>query len=416
MKKMIATLLTLSMLISAASGCAGKKSTDKTSWITMQDQQAGNLVSSEIDELRRAYSEFVFGVMKRCAEQADGTNVMISSDSLLLALEMAAAGAEGDTLKNIQDILVPGVGSEKALQFALDRMSSLRSDKLKIANSIWINQKFAPAVREEYINYVKEHFDAEAEALPFDKNAVSTINSWVNEKTDGMIPQLINDLDDKSDLMVLINAIAFESKWETGIAEESVYEETFCGTDGTETDTTFLHSNENIYISSDKAAGFIKPYEGGKYGFMAILPSDSEKDINAFMAELSAEDYWELWTSQTNKYKVHTSFPEFKSDYSKHMVEILQDMGMLSPFSGGADFSKMSESSASITEVIHKTHIEVDREGTKAAAATAIHMTLSLSVKETNVRYVRCDRPFAYAIVDMDTGLPVFLGTVASVN
>ena len=416
MKKTIAALLTASLLLSGMAGCARKTLSQETTQIHLEDVQSGNTKPANSEELRKAYSEFVFGVMKHCAEMANGKNVMISSDSLLFALEMAAAGADGKTLDEMLNTMIPGADKETAFQFAIERMHALESDSLKIANSAWLNQRLAPAVREEYLNYIKKELGSQVQNIPFDDQAVPTINSWVNEKTDGMIPSLIDNVDPDTELMVLINAICFDSKWETGYDDSDVVKQEFHQKDGQSTDVDFLRSDEKIYVSNGNAQGFIKPYEGGEFGFMAILPNDQDVDINRLMADLTSEEYWKLWESQSTDYKVKALLPEFSGDYKAEMIPILQSLGMHDAFTANADFSKMTDTPAFISQVIHKTHIEVNREGTRAAAATAITIRALGISHNSNERFVTCDRPFAYAIVDMNTGLPVFLGTVETVK
>ena len=149
---------------------------------------------------------------------------------------------------------------------------------------------------------------------------------------------------------------------------------------------------------------------------MTILPEDENVDINEFIANLTPEEYWEFWNSQDDSMEVYTVMPEFKSEYDIHLPAILSDMGMKDAFSDtDADFSNMTKKDVYISDVIHKTYIEVDRKGTKAAAATAVVMTEKCIAEPDPARYVTCDRPYAYAIVDKDTGLPVFLGTVETV-
>ena len=131
-----------------------------------------------------AYSKFIFEMMKRCAQDAKGENVLISPDSVLFAMNMTAAGANGNTLSQMMNTMVPGVDEPTAFGFAVNHMNSLKNDSLKIANSVWINQNKADSVYEDFLKYVRENFGAEVGTLEFGQGAVETINKWVEEQTE----------------------------------------------------------------------------------------------------------------------------------------------------------------------------------------------------------------------------------------
>ncbi|MBO4927217.1 MAG: serpin family protein [Clostridiales bacterium] len=431
MKKVIATLLSISMLIALPCGCTKKSGkTKRSSKPTKRSEEPGNASNSAIfkidpaeaakyseEELKKMYSQFVFGVMAICAKNANGRNVMISPDSILFALEMAAAGASGDTLDQMLQTLLPGADNPTAFQFAVERMNNLQGESLSIANSAWINENLADSVYEDYLEYVQKHFDAEIRTLPFNKAAVKTINDWVEDKTNGKIHDLISEVNN-DDLMVLINAIAFNGQWKLGYAEEDILDHVFTTTNGDEQEATFLYSREGTYLYSESATGFLKPYADEQYGFVVILPDDPTIDINEYIANLSPEEYWEFWNNRTANKEVYAMMPEFRSEYSVTLNDILCNMGMDLPFSiNKSDFSNLCKERVYISQAVHKTYIDVNRNGTEAAAATALTMTCGASIgEEQHTFYVTCDRPYAYAIVDLQTGLPVFLGTVESVK
>lgn len=397
---------------------AGDHPTDQTAIFELTNAQLPNNDVSE-DELKKAYSKFVFGVLQRCLAAADGKNVLISSDSILFAMEMAAAGANGDTLDQMLQTMLPGVPNEQGFQFAVDRMDALRSEHLQIANSAWINERDDVEVYDDYLSFVQKHFDAEIRSLKFDDNAVTAINKWVEAKTEGMIDQLIDNVS-SDELMILINAICFDAEWEDPFKESHVNDGYFYETDGTEHWVKFLSGNQEDakYLEGENATGFLKEYEGGKYAFLTILPDDEEADINEFMQDFTSDEYWELWESRTGAVALSYRFPEFKTEYSASMKKTLMDMGMEEAFGRNADFSNMTSAPVLIDDVIHKTYIEVTPKGTRAAAATAVEIrTHSASIADPfeEIKFVICDRPFAYAIVDTETGLPVFLGTVETV-
>ena len=441
MKKIVAILLTASMVLSMGTAC-GKKTkssvggkasvtretkaedpsdpsvlerTNGKQAIFQLANTSNTMQTMSEEELKKAYSQFIFALMKECASKDKGKNVMISPDSLLFCMQMCAAGADGDTLDQMMNTMIPGADNASAFQYSVNRMNSLQNDTLSIANSVWLNQKKAKFVYSDYLDYVKHHFDANVDIIEFDDTGVATINKWVSEKTDGMIKDLIDKLQ-ASGVMVLVNAIAFDGKWDITYDAGHIQTRDFTNGNGEKKEGKFLMSNEGVYLDNGKATGFIKVYEDGKYGFMTILPNDKSIDINDFMANMTPEEYWSFWENKDNFADVYALMPEFTSDYNIDLSDILPDMGMKDAFDERkADFSNMAhcENNVYISKVVQKTHIEVTREGTKAAAATAIYADETECIHEYHE--VICDRPYAYAIVDMETGLPVFLGTVEDI-
>jgi serpin B len=192
----------------------------------------------------------------------------------------------------------------------------------------------------------------------------------------------------------------------------------FYGLDG-ETDASMLSSTEKGYFESDKATGFIKYYEGEEYAFVAILPKDVKAEANDFIKNFSYEDYKKFIGSRSDE-DVRALMPEFKSDYGQKLNDTVAKLGVTNAFDKeNADFSGIADTKDGnfyISEIIHKTHIEVDRKGTKAAAATAITMKVAGVAPAREIKEVICNRPYCYAIVDTATMNPIFVGTVNTVK
>lgn len=428
-QKLISTLLTASMLLSLGTGCSAKPSKKPakkpqapTIFIERPSGQtpifelcstSGKSVSQ--NEMKKNYSEFVMKLLNECAKDRS-ENILVSPDSVLLAMGMTAAGANGETLNQMMQTLVPNATNEDGFRFAADRMKHLDGEQLQVANSIWIADRKAADFYADYTNYVQRHF--EAEVFNFDpvKDGATPINEWTSEKTSDRIPKILEELDPLT-ACVLVNAIVFDGTWEKNYEDDAVLQGDFTKLNGETQSVMFLNSHESLYVQNDSACGFIKPYDGGDFAFMTILPDDESISINDYVANMTSEDYWNLWESQMDA-EVISVFPEFTCDYGTSLVPYLMDMGMVLPFDEvQADFSNMVvDNDIYITDVVHKTFIKVDRFGTEAAAATAVVMTDKACEIPDKTAEVICDRPFAYAIVDMQTGLPVFFGTVNDVN
>ena len=428
-KKIGAAAMAAMLFMAVFTGCSkeeSKKTDEPVSTFTTLKSSEGDKVFEDLEELSYTtviegsdYNKFVFDFAgKSCTDKDE--NVMVSPASLLFAMEMMGAGANGNTLTEMSNVLVPGASNEEALAFAADYFRSLTSDEsgiLKVANGVLIREDIGGSFYEDYLNYIKDNFDAEVRVEPFNNGTVDEVNSWVNEHTDGMIPEIISDLSPET-VSILLDAIAFDAKWADEYEENDIIEDsTFTNSKGEAEDVTLLFSNEGIYFETDKAIGFMKYYEGEEYAFVAVLPKDTNITANEFLAGFTSEDYKAFMDSRSEE-TVNAYIPEFTYDYSNgEIVDILKDLGIKDAFeSEKADFSNMSSESLYISQIIQKTHIELNSNGTKAAAATAIIAYGATSVEfDTELpKEVRLDRPFAYMIVDTETDTPVFVGTVNS--
>lgn len=420
-KKFGAAAMTALLFMGVISGCSGK---DKYSDIktTKNDSDAPRLfitakdVSYDEESMSDKYLEFVFGAGKEFCSGSD-ENLMISPASVFFAMELAASGAQGDTLDEMSAVFVPGATNEEALNYASDYYRQLQdSGVIKVANAEYFSEDFRESIYEDYLEYVRENFDAEImTGIDADK-----INAWVDEKTDGMIPEIIDGSDITPETVaILLNAIAFDAKWEEEFDKDRIDEDSiFTNASGDEEKATLMGSDEDIYFETDLATGFMKYYDGDDYAFVAILPKDETVSANDFLTEFTADDYREFIDSMSSE-DVKATTPEFEYDYeNRDVIDILEAMGIETAFGDGADFSNMASTDAFISKIIHKTHISLDRKGTKAAASTAVIMTKNAVVEpyESSQKIVCLDRPFAYMIVETDNMTPVFMGTVNSIN
>jgi len=350
-----------------------------------------------------------------------GENVLVSPESVLCALAMTANGAAGDTLSEMQSVLCGNMALDEFNQnMSLFNQKLTSSDKVKfsIADSIWIRDNAERIqMKEEFLSLNKKYYDAESFLAAFDSKTVQDINGWVKNHTNGMIEKLIDEIPDSA-VSYLINAIAFEGKWKIQYKGDDIVEnQDFTNAAGVTEKVTMLNGQESVYICDDKAAGFIKKYEGNQYAFMALLPNKGVS-VSEYLQHLDGEKLLSLYQNRKQNYKVHTKLPEFSYDYSTRLGDTLGKMGIRKAFTQDADFSNMANTdtgSLYIDEVLHKTHIELDRNGTKAAAVTAVIMEAAAAPVELKEVNVFLTRPFLYAIIDTETGIPVFMGAVNTV-
>ena len=372
-------------------------------------------------------AEFSIALFRQSVSQ--GENTLVSPLSVLLALSMTANGARGNTLSQMEQVLAGGIPINRLNQYLHALAGSLPSfsgSQLHIANSIWFDNGRIN-VLDEFLRTNGRYYGASAYQLPFNMQAVGLINQWVESNTHGMIDEIIDEIDE-SVVMYLINAIAFDASWARPFFSHNTRTHTFHALGGQRrnVDMMFrelLHiggSDENLlprFIEDDQATGFIKPYYGGNYSFAAILPNENV-DIHDYIQSLSGERFMNL---MNNRQLVTMEFglPKFSFEYDLEMSQVLSNLGMTNAFTDThADFNGIGTSPLGniyINRVLHKTFIEVDEEGTRAAAVTAVEMAAQ-SVPPPPGQTVILDRPFVFAIIDNTTNLPIFIGSVMDIG
>ena len=377
------------------------------------------------DEFKDAAADFAFELLKESNKAGyEGDSLLVSPLSVMLALSMTANGAEGETLKQFEKVLGGKMDIDSLSAQLFNYTSTLTSTekaKFNLANAVWLTSDPSFSVNRHFISRIENTFDADIVAADMTNPAtVDEINSWVKKETFDMIDKIIDEgsLDGQT-IMVLLNAIAFDAQWQNEISDKSCFEDDFNGTAGKKT-VTFMRTHGNRYLEGNNEIGFIKNYAGGDYAFLALLP-DEGIDINDYVASLSGNEFLKICDEDFgDKYEVNTVIPHFSFDCSLSMAGVLEKMGIkdaFNPFT--ADLSGMGEytnGALYISDVLHKTHIELDNKGTKAAAVTGVVVNGYGASIPATVKNVVLDRPFVYAIIDTQTGLPVFLGVCENIS
>jgi serpin B len=381
------------------------------------------LTPGQFTEFAPAVMDFSLDVLRRSFAEDTGINTLVSPLSVLLALTMTANGAVGQTLAEMEAVLGRGIRLDdlnEMLKAYVNNLPSAESSSLNIANSIWYDDERFTVI-EEFLEFNKKHFNAQIISADFDDpNVIEQINDWVSEKTEEMITQIIEEIDVDT-LMYLINAIAFDAEWAVKYDDSAVRKRDFNTADGRKQNVDFLWSLESQLIEMDNAIGFVKPYKGNHYSFAAILP-DEGIEIADFIAGMTAESFARAVSSPKSTYGgVSAALPKFSFEYDISMVDVLSAMGMPTAFSRmGANFRRLGlpkppHDNIFVSDVIHKTFIEVDQVGTRAGAVTAVIMAGADSVPPPPVPVI-LDRPFVFAIMDNSTDLPIFIGTLLEID
>ena len=361
-----------------------------------------------------------FGVRLFQTSMEEGKNTLISPLSVLYALAMTANGADGETLAQMQQVL--GMDSDDLNCYMLaymDLLPEAEEYKMSLANSIWFKDDPNFTVNESFLQTNADYYGSSIYKAAFDEGTRNDINNWVKEHTDEMIPEILDEIPDEA-IMYLVNALAFEAQWDDVYDEFQVRDGIFTKEDGTKQDVEMMHADEYKYLSDDLATGFIKYYEGRKYAFAALLPNE-DVTVQQYVDSLTGSHLRKM-LADPEEIQVFTCIPKFESEYDIEMSEVLQEMGMTDAFDWHiADFSKLGTYNVDgmnicINRVLHKTFISVAEQGTKAGAATAVEMVAEGAAEIQEYREVILDRPFVYILIDCETNLPFFIGTMMDVN
>jgi len=382
----------------------------------MRDINPVTVIGKASDEaFSGAAADFAVELFKRTA--SDKNNSLISPVSVLLALALAANGADGATLAQMEAVIGGGMNINEINEYLYSYVKSLPSGEksfVNISNSMWFRDNaFIP--NPEFLQTNANYYGASAYKSAFDSKTVKDINNWIKQETDGLIDKVIDKIPAET-VLYLINTVLFDAEWRTVYEKHQVKDGVFTAVfDGKKKTTKFMWSGEYKFLEGDNVKGFLKPYNGGNYSFAALLPDEGVL-INDYIASLSGEKFMNIlkgWMPAT----VNAALPKFNYSYEFEMSGVLKAMGMADAFSPlNADFTKMGSLNGNLYlgSVLHKTVITVDERGTKAGAVTVIDGKAT-SGPPQEIKNVILDRPFVYAIIDNATMLPIFIGTVMSV-
>lgn len=349
------------------------------------------------------------------AKESD--NIMISPFSISSALSMTLNGASGETFDAMKKALRL---EEKSLQEINETYLKLMTDMvpvddrvvLEIANSVWVEKRLN--VKQKFMTDLQTWYNAEARGIDVtDPDAVKIVNDWIAEKTHDKITDMLDYLD--PDLaMLLINAVYFNGKWRNQFDKDDTKEEPFYITPTEPKDVPMMFKEDNLKaVKADGLTLVDIPYGQGNYSMLIALP-DEGTDVSDF-AELLSPLKWNEWMAQleNSTHKVELRMPRFKYEYKRLLNADLISLGMGIAFSDLADFSNISDMNTQINRVLHQCFIETNEEGTEAAAATVVEMTLtSYPPPEPSVWKINIDHPFLYFIHETSTGTILFLGKV----
>lgn len=375
-----------------------------------------NMDREMTDKLVAANNQFGFKLFSQILEKEGEKNIFISPSSIAIALSMTYNGARGTTQQamaqtlEFQDMSLTEIN--RANQEFQEIINSLNNEvQLSIANSLWTeeNVDFYP----DFIQANRNFYNAEVRQLDFsDTAAPSIINGWVKEKTNNKIDKIIDELKPNS-AMVLLNAIYFKGSWEQKFSESETKESPFYLLDGTQKyHPMMFHSTWYPYCENDKFQAVALPYGEGRASMYVFLPRP-QVGLSGFYQMLNAAN-WKEWMLRFDYRQVNLGLPRFKTEYEIQLNETLKALGMEIAFDEmSADFSGMRgiPPELFISEVKHKTFVEVNEEGTEAAATTGVTIATRSMPK---IFQMIINRPFFFAIIDNETGSILFMGAIVN--
>lgn len=369
-----------------------------------------NTNNPDLDELIAANNGFGFRLLTRLAEQDAGKNVFISSFSVAMALTMLYNGAEGKPREALAELLgVSGLGRQQINEAntALMSMAGVIDPKVQliIANSIWLRSGVSPS--SNFIQQTKDYYAGEVAGLDFSRpEAADVINRWVADKTRNMISGIVTPSAVSQAILILINAIYFKGIWAKQFDKARTAERDFYKPDGNRKPCMMMsQSGHYDYYESDEFQAISLPYGAGRTSMYIFLPTPTYP-IRDFQKTITA-DTWQQWLGGFNMADGDVMLPRLKLEYERDLLPVLMALG--GDDVAGEDFMGIGAGPLLISGVMHKAIVEVNEEGTRAAAVTAVitsrggrHERFALTV----------NRPFFMAIRDNETGAVLFAGVV----
>ena len=371
--------------------------------------------------LVNATNAFGIQLYNKLATSNGTKNLFISPTSIEMALGMTYNGAVGSTQQamaatlGVKDLTRDDFNKANAQLLTLLQSPDPKVE-LAIANSLWGRQGFTFAT--DFLQRNRDYFNATVRTLDFTQpTSAEQINTWVKDNTRGMIPKLVEHPAIKDALLVLINALYFKGKWTEPFDKALTKDGDFTLLNGARSTVPFMHHTGDFqYLETEQFQAVNLPY-GDKYVSMYVFLPKTTSSLAEFSKSLSP-DAWTKWQAQFHQAHGTLALPRFKADYSTSLKTTLSALGMGECFSDQANFSGMLPPTMQpailakpiISDVLHKTALEVNEEGTVAAAVTGVIMVAT--AMPMNPFTMTVDHPFFLAIIDKPTGAMLFLGSI----
>lgn len=419
MKRFFSALLLSALFLSLLGSCAARSAVKELSAQPVE-VSLSDISPSDTDAACAALSSFGLDLLKHVRQT--GENTLISPLSTSTALAMAANGASGDTLEEFQQVLGGGLPLDTINGVFASLMETYSAElggstQCSLANSLWVDPE--GQVREDFIGKCEGILDAQLfQGDLSDPGIVGDLNGWVSKQTNKMISQIISEPFPQNTAALLVNALYLKNTWATEFDPQDTYPRDFTHGDGSFERLDYLnHFSQSFpYLSGETWEGALFPYDDGRLAFFALTPRryPGASDFDTLLAELDGAQLSRLILSGKTEQFHCLSLPKFEQEWRGELQDFLPDMGLSYAFDPDtADFSLLGDSPYGyyLSQIIHAAKIEVNETGTEAAAATvAVAESGSAAPLKDGITLI-FDQPFLYGIVDLENGLPLFLGT-----
>ncbi len=410
MKKML--ILLPALLLAITNWHCNQENVEPTPELSFNCQE-----SPMVCNLSRANNEFGFNVFKKLHQHNPADNLFVSPSSIATALTMALNGAKGATADEIKTMLkinqfdLPEINA--AYKTMLTTLPALDNEvTLQSANSIWYRQGFP--VKPPFLETNTQYFGSQVQALDFrNPDAKNVINGWVNDKTRGLIPTIIDEIPDNA-IMYLINAMYFKGSWTRKFDKDETTQMPFIKSNQTTTPVDMMGYSGTVKFplyTEDAFYAVDLPYGDSVYSMTLLVPRGNA-DVETLIADLNMQK-WQQITTGMSVQEMNLRMPKFKMKYEKTLNRALQELGMQTAFSRAADFTNIADAELSVDEVKHKSFIEVNEEGSEAAAVTSIGIIVTSVPSYPDILL---NRPFLFVIRENQAGNVLFLGKMMNPN
>lgn len=405
MRKLSAVIAIIMLMLLASCGKSQSANVKEV------DEEAGKNLVKVLD----AQNQFAFHTLP-IIEREQG-NVLFSPTSLWYALSMVYNGTDGDTKEEIAKIMqVKGLPLDELNEanelFFQQLQKQSKAIQLHAANSAWVNQPYT--FQSAYKKALEQSYHASTHALDFSKHdAADRINAWVRKQTNKKIEEIVEDPIEDNMVLYLLNALYFNGKWQAPFNPNLTTERPFTSDNGIVKNVNMMSQTNDVnYLETDDFQAVALSYGEGEMSMQIFLPKSSSS-LELFEEQLTME-HWRGWKEQFTVENVVLLLPKFTLESDLSLNETLKQLGMPTAFQpGSADLSKMIEQSKNlyISEVRQKTFVQVDEEGTEAAATTSVGVKLTSAPEQ---KIMEVNRPFFFTIVDEQTDAILFMGSISN--
>ena len=356
-----------------------------------------------ITSYRERYNELTDIFLKKYIKKNLKKNIVFSPLSIIIIMAILADAADGKTREEIIRTLSGNNATDGAIEsFRGLQNQIMQSEALSTANAVIIKPSLIQSLTKDYEEKFERRFKGRLFAS---ENRISDVNSWISDKTKGMIKNIADDSTKNLDF-VIMNVVAFEAEWKEKYKNRDVINEDFTNFDKSISRVKMLQSYESTYLENADFRGFMKPYKGDKFSYVALIPKEEKYELTGIdMASFNLDNY-----RRNDDASVQVIMPEFTCDTTEGLTGMFQELGINKAFTQDADFSAFTSEWQQLGSIYQKAYIKVNREGTKATAVTG--MAGDASCIDIEVQEIKLNRPFMYAIIHNETNIPIFAGVI----